>query len=117
MFGDDAERIDLAAVVDVECVLDLQRGHPEVMDSLVRMHLEATTTLMEKLIVSVDREDLSGVVREAYRLRDLSESIGATAVAAVAGQLEWQPRRAELVFDLREAMAATHHALLTLSDE
>ena len=37
MFGDDAERIDLPAVVDVERLLDLQHGYPEVMDSLVMM--------------------------------------------------------------------------------
>ena len=61
MFGDDAERVDFAAVVDVERFLDLRRGHPEVM-----------------LIVSVDREDLSGVVREADRLRDLSENSSLT---------------------------------------
>jgi HPt (histidine-containing phosphotransfer) domain-containing protein len=111
-----AERPELAAVLDVPRVLDMRRGHPEVMDAVVTMYLRAAATLIENLIGAVDRGDVAGIVRDANRLRDVSESIGAAAVADISGDLQLNPRRVELVFDLRERMSVTRDALLSICD-
>jgi HPt (histidine-containing phosphotransfer) domain-containing protein len=73
-----------------------QPGGADLVDKVVRLYLESSRALTEKIEAALGVGDANGVREAAHALKSSSANVGATGLADLARQLEAMGRSADL---------------------
>jgi len=112
-----------AGLLHESVIADLDDLGDDVLSDLVALYFGEAAGHMEELGGAIDRNEPLTIRHAAHKLAGSSRTIGATAVAAVACQLELTARAGEftrapvLLADLRHQLDETREALLARKAE